>query len=119
MFENTGASIVVAVITAIQVVAVAVIGGLFQREAKRRKKNDDEHKESDKKVEKRAKVRAEESRLSMKMMSAAIELGEATAIAVAGGEINGEMARGRESARRAREEYDAFLERIAAEELTK
>jgi hypothetical protein len=55
----------------------------------------------------------------MKMMSASIELGEATAIAVAGGKINGEMDNARKSAKRAREEYDAFLERVAAREISK
>jgi hypothetical protein len=100
------------IISAIATVICAFIGALVTIETRKRKRQYE-------KTEARAGLRAEESRLSMKMMSASIELGEATAIAVSGGKINGEMERARASAKKAREEYDALLERVAAREISK
>jgi len=51
----------------VQSIAVAVITGLFHRESKRRKANDEE-------VARRAAVRAEESLLNMKMSVAGVDL---------------------------------------------
>ncbi|MDR1299668.1 MAG: hypothetical protein LBJ84_05395 [Oscillospiraceae bacterium] len=100
------------IITALATVICAALGALVTVDTRKRKGQYA-------KTEARAERRAGESRLSMRMMSAVVEQCEAISIAVAGGEINGEMERARESARKAREEYTAFLEGVAAEELAK
>jgi hypothetical protein len=98
----------IAVIGLVQAVIVAIIAGMFARSERKGKR-----------AERRSEIRAEESRLSMAIMSAAIDLGLATAIAVSGGKVNGEMDRGREHAAKAQSEYTDFLERIAARQIAK
>ena len=100
------------IITAVTTLMVAVVSGLFTIDRRRRKKQDA-------KAEERAGVRMEESRLSMEMMSASIDLGVATAIAVEGHKINGEMKAAKENAAQAQSEYRAFLTRIAARQVAK
>ena len=57
-----------------------------------------------KQTEKRAVIRAKESKLAMKMQDASLSLSLATCIAVEGGERNGERKTGRDKAKTAQEE---------------
>ena len=99
-------------ISALSAVLVAVFTGLFARDSRRRKSRDDEQ-------DARAKIRAQESRLSMQLMSANVKLGIATALAVEQKKFNGEMKEARESADKAQKAYWDFITSTAAEEITK
>ena len=67
--------IIIAIVGALQAMAVAFISGLFARDAKNRKAEQT-------KMEKRAKLRAEGNLLSMKLMSATVKLSIAIANAM-------------------------------------
>ena len=71
-----------------------------------------------KQTERRAVVRAKESKLAMKMQDANLSLSLATALAVERGETNGEMKTAREKARAAQEEYEDFIHELASREAT-
>ncbi len=71
------------------------------------------------KNDQRAELRAKESILSMQMQSAALDLSDATALAVQQGKCNGELVRARVKAQAAQEEYEKFLREIGAKETTK
>ena len=78
-----------------------------------------------KQTEKRAAIRAKESKLAMKMQDASLSLSLATCIAVERGETNGEMKTAREKAKTARdkaktaqEEYEDFVHELASEQAT-
>jgi len=71
-----------------------------------------------KQTERRAAVRAKESKLAMKMQDANLSLSLATALAVERGETNGEMKTAREKARAAQEEYEDFVHELASEQAT-
>jgi hypothetical protein len=111
MFENIEPGVLIAVVGGIQAVIVAVVGGLFHIESRR-------HKKRDENAEARAKIRAEESRLSMKLMSANASLTIATAIAVREGKTNGKMTAALSEAEKARDEYYGFINRVAADQMT-
>lgn len=98
------------ILSTVTVVVVALIGALGATDLRRKNRQE-------KRLVSRAQLRADESRLSMKMMSAAIDLGVATAIAVEEGRTNGEMKLAREHARAVRAEYDAFINKVAANEV--
>lgn len=99
-------------ISALSAILVAVFTGLFARDSRRRKSRDDEQ-------DAHAKIRAQESRLSMQLMSANVKLGIATALAVEQKKFNGEMKDARESADKAQKAYWDFINSTAAEEITK
>ena len=71
-----------------------------------------------KQSEKRAIIRAKESKLAMKMQDASLSLSLATAIAVERGETNGEMKAARDKAKTAQEEYEDFVHELASEQAT-
>jgi hypothetical protein len=100
------------IVTAAATVVVAIIESVAARERRTNK-----HRQE--KLDRHAEIRAEESRLSMKMMSASIELGLATALALVEGKLNGEMKRARENAINAQEEYFALVDSLAARVITK
>ena len=95
----------------LQTTALVVISGLFGLESKRRKKDSE-------KIEKRAAVRAEESRLAMQLMSANARLASATGIALQEGRTNGKMETALKDADKAQSEYYAFINRVAATQMT-
>lgn len=99
-----------ALISAISAICVAVLTGLFARDNKRRKAHEDE-------LEARARKRAQESHLSMQLMSASVKLGIATALAVEQKKFNGEMKDARESADKAQKAYWEFINHTAADEI--
>ena len=100
------------IVSAATAVAVALVGALSTVEFKRR------HKQAER-DENRAKIRMDESRLSMEMMSASIALGLAVCAAVEGKTINGEMRRAREKAVIAQEDYVRFLKEITSRQVAK
>ena len=71
-----------------------------------------------KQTEKRAAIRAKESKLAMRMQDASLSLSLATAIAVERGETNGEMKAARDKAQSAQEEYEDFVHELASEQAT-
>ena len=71
-----------------------------------------------KRTERRAAVRAKESKLAMKMQDANLSLSLATSIAVERGETNGEMKTAREKAKAAQEEYEDFVHELASKQAT-
>ena len=71
-----------------------------------------------KQTEKRAVIRAKESKLAMKMQDASLSLSLATCIAVERGETNGEMKTARDKAKTAQEEYEDFVHELASEQAT-
>jgi len=101
----------IAIVALIQGVAVAVIGGFFAKDSKKRKAESE-------KTDKRALIRAKESALSMKLMSANTALGIEIARAVKNGTTNGEMERALEKAADAQREYFKFINEIAAKQFT-
>jgi len=102
--------IIIAIVGSFQAIAVAFISGLFSREAKT-------WKAEQLKAEKRAKLRVQESILSMKLMTANTKLTVATAIAVQEGKSNGKMSEALAEAEKAEREYRDFINHIATEQM--
>lgn len=94
-------------ITGIFSVIVAVIEALAASDRKK-------IREEQKRTEDRAALRAEESRLSMKMMHATMQLSVVSANALTNGHNNGNVERARAAAEQAEKEYDEFLRKAAA-----
>jgi hypothetical protein len=105
-------TLAIAIMGSIQAVAVALISGPFARENKKRK-SAHEHTEA------RAALRAEESRLSMKLISADMSLTLATAHSVKEGKVNGRMDAALAKAEEAQKEYYSFINEVAAKQITK
>lgn len=93
------------IVPAIATVIVAVIEALAAHDRRKAKLSEER--------------RAEESRLSMQMMSATLQLAVVTANALTGGHNNGNVQAAREAAHKAEVEYQAFLMRVAATEVSK
>ena len=93
------------IIPAAATVMVAIVEALAARDRKRANLREDR--------------RAEESRLSMQMMSATLQLAIVTANALTGGHNNGNVERARKAAEEAEQEYNTFLQRLAASEIAK
>ena len=70
-------------------------------------------------AEEQAKLRERESRLSMKMLDATLQLSIVEANALTGGRNNGNVERARAAAQTAQLEYHDFLQEIAAHEVSK
>lgn len=99
-------------INAIVLVVVALIG-------KTQKAEQAKAEAGRAKAEARAKVREQESRLSMDMMESTSELADVIAIALSGGKLNGNVESARERAKIARENYHDFLHEQAARNVAK
>ena len=63
--------------------------------------------------------RAEESRLSMQMMDATMQLSIVSANALSGGHNNGNVEVAKAAAEKAQEEYQNFLRKVASEAMNK
>ena len=96
--------VIAAIITASSAIVVAIISGLNIHSRKR--------------SEKMEQIRAKEFRLGMEMQAAGIELSDVIAIAVTGGHTNGNVEAARQKASKAKHEYYAFINSIAAEALS-
>ena len=104
--------ILITAIASIETIVVAVIGGLFIRESRRNKK-------AYEKADAQAALRAEEGLLSMKLTSASVNLGVATAIAIRDGKTNGEVNGALKEAGEAKRDYQDFIKRVAAKQIVK
>jgi hypothetical protein len=93
-----------------QGVTVAIIAGLFQRENKKRA-------EDNAKIEKRAAIRAEESMLAMRLMSANTSLACATGLALKEGRTNGKMDIALAEAGKAQADYFKFINDVASKQM--
>jgi len=101
----------IAILFLLQPIAVTVIAALLQRESKKRKADNE-------KADKLASIRAEESRLSMRLTSASVKLGIVTAIAYKDGKSNGKLDAAVAEAEQAQKDYYAFINRIATEKIS-
>lgn len=93
------------IIPALATITVAVIEALAAR---------DRHA-----AKRREERRAEESRLSMQMMSATLQLAIVTANALTGGHNNGNVEKAKTAAEKAEHEYQQFLISVASQEVSK
>lgn len=100
------------IIPAAATVVIAVIEAVAAKDRKAAKIDQE-------KQERRAAQRAEESRLSMQMANATLQLSIVTANALTGGHNNGNVERAKQAAAAAQEEYDAFVKQLASRELAK
>ena len=100
------------IIPAAATVIVAIIEAIAAVDRKKTKKSRAE-------AEKREALRTEEARLSMKMMSATLQLSVVTANALTGGHNNGNVEAARLAAETAQAEYEAFLQKVTAQEVAK
>ena len=100
------------IISALSAITVAIIEAIAAKDRRKSKaqKAKEEHREA---------RRAEESRLSMQMMSATLQLSVVTANAITGGHNNGNVEAAKMAAEKAESEYQAFLRRVAADEIAK
>jgi len=94
----------------LQAVTIAVITGLFHRENKERKKRQEV-------IEHREQVRAKESLLAMRLMSANTALTCVSARAIRDGKTNGDMAAALTEAEKAQREYFDLINSLAAENI--
>ena len=102
---ETIATVAAAIISSAALVAVAVI---------------QTHAAADKKrTEARARRREVESRLSMELMSATMDLAYVTSLAVTGGHVNGNVEAAQEKAEKANDKYKEFLRAEAAHAVVK
>lgn len=100
------------IIPAIATIVVAVVEALAARDRKQAKIDRE-------KATERAKRRETESRLSMQMMDATLQLSIVTANALTGGHNNGNVEKAREAAEKAQAQYDDFLKDVAAHQIAK
>jgi len=98
------------IVTAVQSILIALIGGFFMLESRKRKKENE-------RVEKRASVRAKEAALNMEMTAAGMRLNIATARAVMDGKANGDMGKSLEEAEKYRRKYYSFVNETMADHL--
>lgn len=82
-----------------------IIVAKIQADSNKQRKVDDE----------RDARKRKESRLSMKMMEASIELADVNAVALQHGKLNGNVEEARKKAKDALEEYRAFLADVTSE----
>ena len=97
--------IATSIISAIALIIVAVIETGNRRKAKQ--------------SEDRALRREEEARLSMAMSSATLDLAYVTSVAVTGGHTNGNVEEAQRKAKKAQEDYQAFIQAQAAHTVAK
>ena len=100
------------IIPAAAAVIVAIIEAIAAVDRKKTKKSRTE-------AEKQEALRTEEARLSMKMMSATLQLSVVTANALTGGHNNGNVEAARLAAETAQAEYETFLQKVTAQEVAK
>lgn len=103
--------ILLGLISAASLIIVAFIERNNSKERKRMQVRDDEYV-------RRAKQRAEESRLAMNMQSATLQLSVVCANALTNGHNNGNVERAKKAAEEAQREYEAFVQKLAANALS-
>lgn len=103
--------IILGLFSAGSLIIVALIERNNTKERKRKQSYDEE-------CTKRAKQRAEESRLAMNMQSATLQLSVVCANALTNGHNNGNVERARKAAEEAQKAYEAFVQKLAANALS-
>lgn len=101
-----------AIISAVAAIVVAIIEGISLSERQKEKKANERR-------EKLATQRAEENALSMKMNFATLQLSIVCSNALTGGHNNGNVERAKLAAQEAESEYRAYLQKIAASQISK
>lgn len=101
-----------AIISAVAAIVVAIIEGISLSERQKEKKANERR-------EKLATQRAEENALSMKMNFATLQLSIVCSNALTGGHNNGNVERAKLAAQEAEAEYRAYLQKIAASQISK
>lgn len=104
--------IIVEIISAVAIVLVAII----EADNIRRRKKDEERQKTE---EIRRARREKESRLSMELMSASVDLAYVTSLAVTGGHTNGNVEAAQKKAEAAQEAYEDFIKDEAAHAVAK
>ena len=99
-------------ISAVAVVLVALIEAKSSRERK-------QYKEDRERAERRAAVRAEESQLSMEMMSSNNKLTLVIAKKLTGQHTNGDVEEAMHEAQQSQADYQTFLEETTAKQMAK
>lgn len=99
-------------ISSVCTVAVALIGMKAAESQKRNAEYQEEEREA-------RRLREQESRLSMAMMGATLQLSIVNANALTGGHNNGNVELARKAAEKAQADYNAFLQATAATALNK
>lgn len=105
-------SISIAIIGLLQAVTVAIVGGLFSRGNRKTKGSTEQ-------TEKHIRLKAEESRLSMKMASANMRLSVQTARALKTNNFNGQLDSALREAEEIQQEYYNFINNLVAVEISK
>lgn len=100
------------IISGIFTVIVAVIELVANRDRKRTKQLTED-------LEQKSALREEESRCSMQMMYATLQLSIVTANALTGGHNNGNVEQAKIVAQKAEEDYQKFLQKVAASAINK
>ena len=108
--DSVSYAVIIGGLGLLQAISVAVIAGLFNREARKRKADTET-------LEKRAALRAKESSLAMKLMSATASLSCATARAVIEGRVNGKTEDALKEAAKAQKEYYDFINGVASSQM--
>lgn len=96
--------------------AAAVTVALIEANAAKERKSAKEDRE---RAQHQAELRAKESRLSMEMADATLQLSVANCNALCGGHNNGNVEKAKQAAEDAQRKYHSFLETIATEIVTK
>jgi len=111
--------IVTACAVPVATVVVALIEARAARDRKRVQANQGKLEAEQARMDARADRRAMESRLSMELMSASVELSVVTATALQVGHTNGTLQPALEKAQAAQEEYNRWLRSEAARNVAK
>jgi len=98
----------IALIGLMQAIVVAIIGGMFAMDSRKRKKHCDE-------ADKRAELRKEESLLAIRLMSASVHVGIESAKAIRDQRANGELTVAIEQAQSTERVYEDFMRKVTAE----
>lgn len=100
------------IIPAAATIIVAIIEMVAHKDRQATKKLAEE-------LERKSDFRAEESRCSMQMMHATLQLSIVTANALTGGHNNGNVEQAKFAAQKAEEDYQKFLQKVAASAINK
>lgn len=103
------AVVVIEIASAVIAAAALIIVAIIETGNRRRQKTE----------EIRRQRREKESRLSMELMSASVDLSYVTSLAVTGGHTNGNVEAAQKKARAAQEAYEDFLKDEAAHAVAK
>lgn len=99
------------IISGVVAIIVAVIEALAHKERKQAQADREQ-------VQRNAKLRARESRLSMELMAANAEVNDVLCVALKHGEMNGNVEAAQMRCRKALADYNAFLRDTSAEAVT-